>query len=213
MNQNENLKFKLIYFEERGKSDLIKLLLSYLNQTYEDIKIKPNDWNYYKCYMPFESLPVLVINDNLKLCQAITISRFLAKHFNLNGSNEIEAIECDMIVEQLRECADHSAQINQENDLNKRNLLASKFLNDVLPKTLAGLEKILSLNSSKYVVGDKLTWADLALVNAWEWLDSSSKQMLNFYPFVKAHNEFIRNIPKISEWFKSQKPLRVFKNV
>ncbi len=70
---------------------------------------------------------------------------------------------------------------------------------------------MLILNSNKFIVGSSLSWADLALVLAWEWLDDTSKQLLNHFPLVKSHNEFIRSVPKVSEWLMKQKPLRVFK--
>ncbi|CAF0769074.1 unnamed protein product [Brachionus calyciflorus] len=205
------MRCKLIYFEDRGKADLIKLLFAYTGKTYEDVQIKPSDWNFYKSFMPFEQLPVLVVNEGLKIAQAITIARYLANKFNLTGSNDNESILCDMVVEQLRECGDNASLIIQEIDINKRNLLSQKFLSDILPKTLNGFEKMLSVNSGRFIVGNKITWADLALVNSLEWLDELSKQVLKNYPFVKTHNEYIRNIPQVNEWFKLQKPLRVFK--
>ena len=209
----KSYKYKLIYFEDRGKADLVKLLLYLSKQEYEDIQIKQVDWNHYKAFMPFEQLPVLIINDECKLAQTNTICRFLAAQFNLNGDNELENVMCDMIVEQLRECGDLAFLIIQEIDSVRRHVLMNKFVNDLLPKTLAGYEKILSKNSNKYIVGNHLTWADLALVNGWEWLDDACKKIINLYPLVKSHNEFIRSIPEVGEWLKLQKPLRVLKKL
>jgi glutathione S-transferase len=206
----KNYKFKLIYFEDRGRADLIKLLFSIVNCPYEDVKISPIDWNHYKTFMPFEQLPVLIINNETKIAQATTICRFLANQFKLNGTNELDNIMCDMVVEQLRECGDDATHVMQEMDLNKKQILKNRFI-ETLRKTLKGYENLLSMNRNKYIVSNNLTWADLALVNGWEWLDDISKQMLNYYPLVKSHNEFIRNIPQVNEWFKSQKPLRVLK--
>ena len=44
-------KFKLIYFEDRGKADLIKMLLYLGKHSYEDIQIKQAEWTYYKRYV------------------------------------------------------------------------------------------------------------------------------------------------------------------
>lgn len=80
-----------------------------------------------------------------------------------------------------------------------------------------GLEKLICLNeTSKYVVGAKLTWADLAMVNACEWLlngNSNRALIANRFPLVKAHNEFVRSLPTVQEWFSNQKPLGRVKNV
>ena len=207
----KSYKFKLIYFEDRGAADLVKLLFAYAEFAYEDVQIKQSEWNSYKSFMPFEQLPVLVINDEIRIAPTNTICRFLASCFSLNGNNEIELITCDMISEQLKECSDYAVRCLQETDSTKKNLLANKFINDVLPKTLNAYEKMLSLNSGRFIVGNRLTWADLAIVNAWEWLDDMSKQILNRYPLIKSHNEFVRSLPNVAEWFKIQKPLRVLK--
>lgn len=204
-------RFKLMYSEDRGKADLIKLLLAYANKSYEDFKIKPAEWNYYKSFMPFEQLPVLIIDDKIQIAQATTIARFLAKKFNLQGSSDIESTLCDMVVEQIRECGDFAAQIIQEVDSNKKRILNQKYLTEILPRTLSEFEKMLNLNGSNYIVGNQLTWADLVMANSFAWLDEFSIQLLRDYPLVKKHNHYILSMPGVNDWFKSQKPLSVYK--
>jgi glutathione S-transferase len=117
-----------------------------------------------------------------------------------------------MIIEQLRECGDYAFQIMSEMNPVIKKQISNKFLTDILPKTLEGYEKILSQNSGKYIVGDSLTLADLALVNGWEWLDYASRKVLNNYSLVKNHEIFVRSIPEVSSWLKMQRPLTVLKN-
>jgi glutathione S-transferase len=206
-------RFKLIYSEDRGKADLIKLIFSIKNQIYEDIKIKQADQNFYNNYMPFEELPVLIIDDEFKIAEVNSICRFLAKYFDLDGDNEIEKVMCDMVVERLKECADQYTLIHL-NDSLQNNALLHRFLNETLTKTLNGYEKMMNINfKSKFIVGNKITWADLAIVNSWEWLDENCKQLINRYLLVKRHYDFIRNTKEINEWFNKQKPLRVFKKI
>ena len=90
---------------------------------------------------------------------------------------------------------------------------------DMVERTMNGLEKLISLNeSSKFAVGSKLTWADLAMVNACEWLlngysNRNNNLLASKYPLIQAHNEFVRSTPTIQEWFGKQKPLGRVKNV
>lgn len=98
----KDYRFKLIYLEDRGTTDLIKLLFKFAGKTYEDVQIKHSEVNLYKKFMLFESLPVLIIVDNnneneIRLSQTNAICRFLGHHLSLNGQNEIEACLCDMI--------------------------------------------------------------------------------------------------------------------
>lgn len=83
----KSYKYNLLYFEDRGSADLIKLLFYFANQPFEGIQIKQNEWNHYRSFMPFEQLPVLVLNDQIRIAQTNTICRFLAKQFNLNGKS------------------------------------------------------------------------------------------------------------------------------
>ena len=213
---NANAKYKLIYSEDRGKADIIKLLFAYVKQPYEDVQIKSSDWLAYKAFMPFEQLPVLIVNDGeLKLAQVSTICRFLAKRFQLDGANETENIVCDMVSEQLKECADQmSSALQNADSAQKKSAQMSRLLNETLPRTLAGYEKMLNMNNSRFVVGQQLTWADLAIVNAWDWMGDEVR-MTHFvkYPLVKKHYEFIRSIAEVEHWFKHQKPLMVIRKV
>ena len=121
---------------------------------------------------------------------------------------------CDMIVEQLKECADIAVQLITETDVLKRIQVYNRFISEILPKTLDGYQKILEYNKiNKYMVGSQLTYADLALVITWEWLEEGCKQLIDLYPLVKSHNIFIKSLPKVAEWFTNQKPLNVQKNV
>jgi glutathione S-transferase len=207
-------KLRLIYLEERGKTDLIKMILAVGGQQYEDIQIKPTEWAAFSPYMPFEQLPVLLVNEELKLAQPTIICRYLARLLRLSGATEDDSITCDMVVEQLRELIDFSIQILQErNDPMRRQLLLAEFLTSLLPRTLNGYERILSLNRSKFISGSQLTWADLALVNGWEWLDELCRPVLNKFPLVRAHNEFVRSLGPVAVWLKSTKPLSLTKNV
>lgn len=174
-NHVRSSQLKLIYFEERGKIDLIKLLLACIEQPYEDIRVNQAELSTYQPLAPFNQLPLLIINDQHRISQEISICRYLAQVGGLTGANLIQSTTCDMIVEQLRECTEK-----------KQNHFA-------LDKTLEGLEKLTSLNGeNKFIVGSSLTWADLALVNAWEWLFSDYESMRTIgakYPLIKSHSK------------------------
>ena len=217
---------KLVYAESRGKVDLIKLILSVANAAYEDVQIKPTEWNAFAQYMPFEQLPVLLVDEHLKLAQPTVICRFLSRVYQLDGRADTDdSIMCDMIVEQLRELVDLAIQIGRpvttpsENErVRPRQELLSELVNSLLPRTLSGYEKILGLNSrNKFIVGEKLTWADLALVNGWQWLEdmlgAGCGSLLSRYQLVRMHNEFVRGLVPVAAWFKTAKPLSFTKNV
>lgn len=175
-----------------------------MNQPYEDILIHPSEQSTYELLSPFRQLPLLVVDETHRLSHDLPICRYLAELGNLRGSNSAEASTCDMIVEQLRDC------IVERTSKSSRDM-------SIVERTLTGLEKLVSLNGSgKYVVGCTMTWADLAMVNAWEWLMSEHTTrmlMSNQFPLIKQHNDFVRATPVVDEWFRRQKPLGRVKNV
>lgn len=83
----KNYKFKLLYFEDRGSADLIRLMFAVAQHHYEPIQIKLSEWNHYRAFMPFEQLPVLVLNDDIRIAQTNSICRFLASYFKLSGND------------------------------------------------------------------------------------------------------------------------------
>ena len=122
--------YKLHYFNVTGIGEPIRFLLSYVNANFEDRRIEIEDWQkhqagnlkifpfiliYYKnckefiftvLEMPFGVMPVLEI-DGKKYSQSKSICRYLAKKFNLYGSNDLEALEIDAsadAVEDVRMC-------------------------------------------------------------------------------------------------------------
>lgn len=193
----------------KGKIDLIKLILSYIDQPFEDIHVHANETSTYQSLSPFSQLPLLLIDEEHRLCHDLPICRYLAEVGGLRGSNATEAATCDMIVEQLRACIDKATTAKS----------AGSDWMFIVERTLIGLEKLISLNhasTAKFVVGGAITWADLAMVNAWEWLinDYATRMILaSRFPLIKEHNDFVRGLPAVDEWFRKQKPLGKVKNV
>ena len=111
----------------------------------------------------------------------------------------------------------------------------ASLLNETLPHQLKLVQNILQANSSKkgflvcleiknfffnwlqnqlkkIKVGDELTWADLALINFYDWLRQSKTNILAKLPSLKEHDEKIRSIPSVAEQQKrnANVPLTAF---
>lgn len=87
--------FKLIYFNARGRAEVIRYILAYVGHKYEDYRVSQNDWQLMKTKTVFGQLPVLEISDGtstVQLGQSMAIVRFLGNHFKLNGINELEQV-------------------------------------------------------------------------------------------------------------------------
>lgn len=96
-------KYKLIYFNFRGRAEVHRHLFDIVGQEFEDKRISFDEWRACKTEFPFHQLPLLeVTEDNgqtYRVAQSHAITRFLARRLNLDGKNDIERAQCDMINE------------------------------------------------------------------------------------------------------------------
>ena len=119
-------------------------------------------------------LPMLEY-DGLVLSQSFTIARFLAKKAGLAGESPEEEAKCDMIVDLVIDYYNALRKVHfvEDNDELKRAVAVKVFTDDV-PKFLDVAERLLSDAGGNFFVGDKLTWADIAIFNAFQALTDAT---------------------------------------
>jgi glutathione S-transferase len=92
--------YKLIYFAGRGLGETSRMLFKAAGQQFEDYRyplvikdgqyIRP-EWDADKSKYIYEKIPVLEIDGGKYIiAQSKAIERFLARRFNMLGSNDIE---------------------------------------------------------------------------------------------------------------------------
>ncbi|KAK7076170.1 hypothetical protein SK128_007050 [Halocaridina rubra] len=91
-------KYKLIYFDGRGRAELARWLFAYGGIPFVDERIDFNDWPKHKANYPTGQLPVLMIDDQL-LTEPIAIARYIAKEVDLLPKDNLEAAFCDALVD------------------------------------------------------------------------------------------------------------------
>ena len=92
-------KFKLMYFNLRGRAELARLILASAGQEYEDFRFEREQWPQHKGNTPFGQAPVLEVTEDgktVQIAQSLAIARYLARKFGLYGKNETEMAEIDM---------------------------------------------------------------------------------------------------------------------
>jgi len=210
--------FKLIYFDARGKAELIRLIFAAAGKEFEDSRVKSplsgdkTEWLALKPNTPFGQLPVLEITDKsagktTQLAQSNAIGRALARKFGLAGKDDLEQALVDMYVDQVSDVGMERAKFFWEKDEAKKKTLEEAFKSETVPKNLSLFEKQLANNNTGYLVGSGLTWADLALFNFLDSLSGGngcSENSCEQYPNVNKLVEKIRSCPKISKWLTSR---------
>ncbi|KAI6183517.1 putative glutathione S-transferase 6 [Aphelenchoides bicaudatus] len=97
------MTYKLTYFDERNRAEPLRLIFEYAGQKFEDIRLNDQEFLKQRNSFPNGQLPVLEFDNGKVLGQSGSIIRFLARKFNLVGSNETEAARADEVFETYKD--------------------------------------------------------------------------------------------------------------
>nr|QUF59410.1 glutathione S-transferase GSTS8-2 [Brachionus angularis] len=208
------VSYKLIYFELKGRAEVSRILFELADQKFEDYKIKFEDWHEEKQKLPFLQAPVLEIkteNKTYRICQSLAIQRFLAKKFALDGKNEFEAAQADMICEQVNDLFQMLIRIYVKPNGEEKNKEVDEAMNKGIHNGLKLIQNLLDENKdgNGFLVGDSLTYADVVLVNFYDWLRESKPAVLDKLVSLKQHYNKIRNYPIIKEHMDKNEKTRL----
>ncbi|CAI9604194.1 unnamed protein product, partial [Staurois parvus] len=187
-----------------GRAEPIRLLLADQGASWTEKEVQIGDWFAGKCELKktavFGQLPKFQRADFV-LYQSNAILRYLGHEYGIAGSTKEESAVIDMVndgVEDLRQ--KFSRFIFMEFETGKE-----KYLQD-LPNQLSPFERILSnnANGTKFVVGDKISFADYNLLDMVHChLDLDPKCLASF-PLLSAYSQRLDKRPKLSEYLKSE---------
>jgi len=203
-------EYKLHYFDIRGKGELMRLVFAAAGQTFEDVRYEPPPFlgGTGKCppfdadtkaAMPLGQMPVLEV-DGHKFCQQSALARFLAKRFDLMGDDDMQAAKVDMVVQTMwDDVAMKCTKIYFESDAVKKAELKDKVIQD-LP---AFLDKIAAWVEGTFVLGDKLSLADLAIFD----VEGLVKVIVPEVEFPSILKKVIANVEadaKVAKWLEAR---------
>ncbi|XP_075073328.1 glutathione S-transferase P 1-like isoform X2 [Mixophyes fleayi] len=195
--------YALTYFPVRGRAEPVRLLLSDQGICWTEDEVQKEDWvagkGDQKKNAVFGQLPRFQDGDFV-VYQSNTILRYLGRKHGLSGSNEQESTIIEMIndgVEDLRQ--KYYIFLFLQNEENKE-----KYLQD-LNTQLGYFERILSKNSngSKFLVGDKVSYADYNLLDTLQCHLDLAPTCLSSHLLLSGYVERILNRPKVDAYLKS----------
>ncbi len=192
---------KLHYFKGRGRAETTRWMLAINNIDFINISLEDhNDFDNLKASgkLPFNQLPLLEIDD-LKLSQSSAMVSFLARRGDLYGKTNEEAVRCDMLVGAVGDFNVPAMQFAFKADKEA----ASGDLDASLQKFGKHFELILSQNKGEFLVGQKLSVADIILGESLTSFIEFSPTCLNDYPQLKRIQERVVSEPNISSYLNS----------
>nr|XP_019596660.1 PREDICTED: hematopoietic prostaglandin D synthase isoform X2 [Rhinolophus sinicus] len=189
--------YKLIYFNMRGRAEIIRYIFAYLDIKYEDHRLEQANWPEIKSTFPFGKIPILEI-DGLKLHQSLAIARYLTKNTDLAGKTELEQCQVDAIVDTLDDFMSRFPWAEKKQDIKKQTF--NELLTYDAPQLLQDLEAY--LGEREWFIGNSVTWADFY----WEICSTTllvlKPDLLDTHRRLVMLRKKVQAIPAIADWIQ-----------
>jgi len=198
----------LTYFNGRGLAEFSRLLLAEAGVAYEDKRIERKDFEVLKatgCF-PFGQVPIYQ-QGTFILPQSLAIARYIAHEHDLYGSSSEEAAVADSVVDAVfGDLGTAWRTVNYEKNEEKKAEAKVKFENEILPRWTSLFDSFIKSNQWKsgWVVGNKISFADIALFHIFDTLLKTYPTCLNNTPELKALVERVAQRPAIAKWVRER---------
>uniref|UniRef100_A0A8C4PHH0 glutathione transferase n=1 Tax=Equus asinus asinus TaxID=83772 RepID=A0A8C4PHH0_EQUAS len=175
-------KPRLHYFNARGRMELIVWLLAAAR-----VKV-PSEFVIRKRDGGLMSQQVLVVEiDGMELVQSRAILNYIAAKHNLYGKDIKERALIDMYVEGMA-------------DLNE--VFITQIKGSTTNRYFPTFEKVLKSHRQDYLVGNRLSRADIHLVELLYLVEELDPNLLTNFPLLKALKARISNQPTVKKFLQ-----------
>ncbi|XP_017398348.1 glutathione S-transferase A1 isoform X1 [Cebus imitator] len=200
-------KPKLHYFNARGRMETIRWLLAAAGVEFEEKLIKsPEELDKLRNdgYLMFQQVPMVEI-DGMKLVQTRAILNYIASKYDLYGKDTKERALIDMYTEGMADLYEMILLLPlckpEEKDA-KVAMAKEKTKNRYLP----AFEKVLKSHGQDYLVGNKLSRADIQLVELLYYVEEVDSSLISGFPLLKALKTRISNLPTVKKFLQPGSP-------
>ncbi|KAF7474738.1 glutathione S-transferase A1 [Marmota monax] len=193
----------LHYFDSRGRMECIRWLLAAAGVEFEEKLIEsPEDLDKLKNdgSLMFQQVPMVEI-DGMKLVQTRAILNYIATKHNLYGKDMKERVLIDMYTEGMADLNEMIMLLPlcpaDQKDA-KIALIKDRTKNRYLPV----FEKVLKSHGQDYLVGNKLSRADIHLTELLYYVEEVDSSLLANFPLLKALKTRISNLPSVKKFLQ-----------
>ena len=210
-------QIELTYFNGRGLAETSRILLALANQPYTDTRfpLQVVDWSTHtferkefeaakasgKLVKSLGKVPFLTCNGTT-ISQSKAIERYLARRFGFFGSTEEEGAQIDAFCEHIRDIKTAYQKARSVVDPDEKKEAMHKFFTESLPETLQNVVK--SLEVTKFVIGHKLSLADVTLYGLVEFFDNKEGVLKAMPADLKQKYDQIAELPALKAWINSR---------
>lgn len=198
--------YKLYYFNQMGRGELIRWILLQAGLPYEDIRLTDQEWAEFKPKTPYGKIPVLEVDDGKLLAGSGPIARYLAEEHGLAGSNAFENAELAGLNDLIEDVQMKMVLMFFEKDEKRQAEMKQTLQEKELPEFLGILEKRITSNGSPegWIYGSKVTYVDMSVVLTTGFLVMIDPGMLEGYTAISKLKAAVESLPKIAKWIQER---------
>ncbi|KAL4838053.1 hypothetical protein H8958_019445, partial [Nasalis larvatus] len=191
-------KPKLHYLNARGRMESIRWLLAAAGvefeekflESAEDLDKLRNDGS-----LLFQQVPTVEI-DGMKLVQTRAILNYIASKYNLYGKDIKERALYGIF----------SVLPSTENTDTWRDAKTALVKEKIKNRYFPAFEKVLKSHGQDYLVGNKLSRADIHLVELLYYMEELDSSLISSFPLLKALKTRISNLPTVKKFLQPGSP-------
>nr|XP_039261475.1 glutathione S-transferase 2-like [Styela clava] len=194
-------KFTLAYWPSRGFAEPARMLLEYGDVDYENKHMASREeWGEIKpkLGMDFPNLPYIIDGD-VKLTESWAIYRYIGKKLNLFPATDKEARDADMLQGVIQDTRIGFARYAYSPDLYQK--LEELRKNQVAK--ISVMEKY--LKGKKYLLGEKLSFLDFALYEAYDHHRLFFTDIFDPCPNIQQYMKRFESLERIAAYFNSDR--------
>jgi len=184
--------YKVVYFNGRGRAEILRLTLAQAGQEFEDVRIERDQWAELKPKTPTGQMPYMEV-DGRQLGQSMTCARYIAREYDLLGGDAWEEARVNQVIDTSNDLFDQIVKV----------FFAKAEEDKVAPKEkitviMQIMEKLLQQND--FYVGNSVTLADLAVYTTLEFLFTAMPESKSTAAKMGEHFDRVASQPLISAW-------------
>uniref|UniRef100_A0AC35THJ7 Glutathione transferase n=1 Tax=Rhabditophanes sp. KR3021 TaxID=114890 RepID=A0AC35THJ7_9BILA len=199
------------YFDLMGKGEVTRLILHYGGQDFKDDRVVYDAATWQetreKMNLPFGLMPLLEFEldgKRHKLSQSRAIETFLASRFDLLPKCELARAVALQYLLGIDDVMLNFKAFWLEQDLEKKAVLIKNAIKDQFHPFAARFNNFIKENGTGFLVGDKLSVADIALYQMLWILSNKFTVSLDAYPEAQKLFQTVENNEKLKSYIDSR---------
>jgi len=201
---NPTADVKLFYFGARGRGEISRLILHYAGVNFADVRMDFPQFGELKPHLPYNQVPALEFKGTI-ICQSMTIARFLAAEYNIEGKTNLERAQASEIVDAWTDLGVEAFKFLFNPDKVQQATMKAEYVSTKVPIALGQLESKLKERGGQFFAGNNITWADLMTLVLFDNLRAlCPSQTLAAAPLLSDLARRVADLPNIKSYLSTR---------